>query len=118
MDPTPLPDPEPPAPFGHERAWAGLLIGLGLSGVAGIVNQVVWQRALKIFLGGSETLSAMIVVLVFLFGLGAGAWVAARWAQRLPNPLGTLASVEVALALGNTAVAVILGLDVTETVYA
>ena len=33
--------------------WVALLAGLVASGVAGIVNQVVWQRALKIFLGGS-----------------------------------------------------------------
>jgi hypothetical protein len=28
---------------------------------------------LKIFLGGSETISAMVVVLVFMMGLGIGA---------------------------------------------
>ncbi len=37
-------------------AFIALFTALVLSGVAGIVNQVVWQRALKIFLGGSETL--------------------------------------------------------------
>ena len=50
-----------------------LLGALFASGVAGVVNQVVWQRALKIFLGGSETLSSMVVVLVFMLGLGLGA---------------------------------------------
>jgi spermidine synthase len=100
------------------RVWAGLLVGLVASGVAGIVNQVVWQRALKIFLGGSETLSAMIVVLVFLLGLGLGALGASRLAPQMRDPLRALALVELLLALGNTGVALVLGLDITETVYA
>lgn len=103
---------------GNGLAWAGLLGGLVISGTAGIVNQVIWQRALKIFLGGSETLSSMVVVLVFLLGLGVGAAVAGRFAPRLRNPLRALAAVEVALAVGNTVVALLLGLDITETVYA
>ena len=42
------------------------------SGGAGLVNEVVWQLALKRFLGGSESVSSMIVVVVFMLGLGAG----------------------------------------------
>jgi spermidine synthase len=99
-------------------AWVGLMVGLVLSGTAGIVNQVLWQRALKIFLGGSETLSAMVVVLVFLLGLGAGAAIAGRIVPRLANPLRALALVELGLALANAAVMWLLGLDITESVYA
>jgi spermidine synthase len=106
------------APKGTALAWVGLLGGLVISGTAGIVNQVLWQRALKIFLGGSETLSSMVVVLVFLFGLGVGAAVAGRFAPALRNPLRALALVELALALGNAVVALLLGLDITESVYA
>ena len=52
----------------------GFILGaLFLSGIAGLANQVIWQRGLKVFLGGSETLSAMIAVLVFMLGLGLGA---------------------------------------------
>lgn len=99
-------------------AWAGLLGGLVVSGTAGIVNQVIWQRALKIFLGGSETLSSMVVVLVFLLGLGVGAAAAGRFAPGLRNPLRALALVELLLALFNTVVALLLSLDITESVYA
>jgi predicted membrane-bound spermidine synthase len=95
-----------------------LFVALALSGVAGIVNQVLWQRALKIYLGGSETLSSMVVVLVFLAGLGIGAELAGRQARRLRNPLAALAAVELALALGNTGLAWALGLDITASVYA
>lgn len=95
-----------------------MLAGLVLSGVAGVLNQVVWQRALKIFLGGSETLSAMVVVLVFMLGLGVGAGLCGRLAPRLKHPLRALAMVEGVLAVGNLGVAIVLGLDVTESVYA
>lgn len=111
MDDTPRP-PLPPGP------WTALLLGLAFSGVAGIVNQVVWQRALKLFLGGSETLSAMIVVVVFLFGLGAGAALASRRVGQWRDPLRALALIELGLALSNGVVALILGLDLTESVYA
>lgn len=94
-----------------------LLVGLVLSGVAGVLNQVLWQRALRVFLGGSETLSAMVVVVVFLGGLGVGAALAARRVGRLGSPLRALAGVELALGLVNLLVALILGLDLTESVY-
>lgn len=98
--------------------WAATWLALALSGVAGLVNQVVWQRALKIFLGGSETLSAMVVVLVFMLGLGLGAGGASRFAHRLRHPLRTLAGVELALALTTLAIAFLLAADVSESVYA
>lgn len=101
-----------------QRVWWGLGLGLLCSGIAGIVNQVVWQRALKIVLGGSETLSSMLVVLVFLLGLGLGASAAGGWAARLSNPLRALAGLEALLAVVNAVVAVVLGLDLSETVYA
>lgn len=68
------------------KSLAGLFSGLVLSGVAGIVNQVVWQRALKIFLGGSEALSAMIVVLVFMLGLASVLLRQAEWPQDCAIP--------------------------------
>jgi len=99
-------------------AFAALILGLLCSGTAGIVNQVAWQRGLKVFLGGSETLSSMTVVLVFLLGLGAGAALAARWAARTRNPMLALAGLELGLVLINAAVAALLSTDLSETVYA
>lgn len=102
----------------NSRVWVGLGVGLLCSGVAGIVNQVIWQRALKVVLGGSESLSSMIVVLVFLAGLGLGAVGVGRMAVRLHNPLRWLAVVEVMLFAINASVALLLGMDLSETVYA
>jgi spermidine synthase len=96
---------------------AALLTGLLLSGVASILNQVVWQRALKLYLGGSESLSAMTVVVVFLGGLGLGSALAGRWSTGLRRPLLALAAVECALALLNLGVAGLLGQDLRESVY-
>jgi spermidine synthase len=96
-----------------------LVLGaLFLSGVASIVNQVVWQRALKIFLGGSEAISAMVVVLVFMLGLGIGAGIAGVRARRLRNPLRAFGQVELGLFAVNSTIAVLLSLDLGESLHA
>lgn len=95
-----------------------VLLALFLSGVAAIVNQTVWQRALKVYLSGSEAISSMIVVLVFMLGLGAGSLAVARVARRVRNPLRLLAIVEIALAVVNLAISAALALDISESIYA
>lgn len=42
------------------------LTALFLSGFSGLLNQVVWQRAVKIYLGGAEAICSMLVVLAFI----------------------------------------------------
>ena len=106
------------ASAGRGRQLAVLLLALLLSGSAGLVNQVVWQRGLKVFLGGSETLSSMTVVVVFMFGLGAGSvWMGMR-SDRLRNPIMALALTEVALGLVNMTICWLLGIDISESIYA
>lgn len=99
------------------RVLALFLVTLSLSGVASIVNQVAWQRALKVFFGGSEALSSMTVVFVFLLGLGAGSWALAHESQRVKNPLRALGLVELGLFAVNVLIAILLSLDLSETVY-
>jgi spermidine synthase len=94
-----------------------LSLALLLSGAAGLINQVVWQRALKVFLGGSETVSSMIVVLVFLGGLGFGSILASRSSARILFPSKLLAWVELALGAANLVVAWLLKSDLAESVY-
>src|SRR5262245_17216938 len=97
-----------------------LILGSALfsSGAAGLVNQVVWQRALKVFLGGGEAICSMVVVLVFMAGLGAGAlWMGNRVA-RLRNPLRTFGLIEASLALVNLLVCLLLASDLTNSVFA
>ncbi|MDP6545323.1 MAG: hypothetical protein QGH60_15165 [Phycisphaerae bacterium] len=102
------------------KRWAVtiLLASLFLSGVASIINQVVWQRSVGIYLAGAETISSMIVVLVFMLGLGLGAHAMGRWAGKLRNPLRTLAIVQLTLALVNAGICYLLTLDISESVFA
>jgi spermidine synthase len=95
-----------------------LLAALFLSGIAGIVNQVAWQRGLKIFLGGSEALSSMTVVLVFMLGLGVGAGVFSTRAANVRNPLRALGFVELGLCAANILVGTLLSIDLSESIYA
>jgi spermidine synthase len=97
---------------------APLLAGLALSGAAGLVNQVAWQRGLKVFLGGSEALSAMTVVLVFMLGLGVGAGAFATRAARVRNPLRALGAVELALCGATALVGLLLASDLSESIHA
>ena len=95
-----------------------LLGALFLSGVASIINQVVWQRSVGIYLAGAETISSMIVVLVFMLGLGLGSLAMGRWAGKIRNPLLALAIVELTLALVNAGICYLLTLDISESVFA
>ncbi len=99
-------------------ATVALLGAVALSGAAGLVNQVAWQRALKVFLGGSEAASALVVVVVFLGGLGLGAALASRFVSRLRDPLRALALVEIGLAAVNAGVCALLARDLGDSVFA
>jgi len=94
-----------------------VLGALFLSGVASILNQVVWQRALKIFLGGSESISAMVVVLVFMLGLGIGSGILGARARRIEDPLRGFGLVEVGLFAVNVGIAIVLSFDLGESLY-
>jgi spermidine synthase len=83
-----------------------------------LCNEVLWQRALKVFLGGSETVSSMTVLLVFLGGLGAGSIWMGRRASRFQDPLRTLALIELLLFAVNLVICSILRSDLSESVFA
>ena len=52
-----------------------------LSGISGLIYQVVWVRVFgNVF--GNTVYSASLIVAVFMLGLGAGSYVAGRWADR------------------------------------
>lgn len=91
-----------------------LLTALFASGAAGLVNQIAWQRAVKVYLANSEELSAMVVVLVFMLGLGVGSVVAARSASRWTSPFRVLGVVEVLLCLVNGVLLLAFGEELRE----
>ena len=66
-----------------------------LSGVAALLYQLVWQRAL-FAIYGIDTASVTIVVSAFMLGLGAGSLLGGALSRRLP-PLPLFASFELAI---------------------
>jgi predicted membrane-bound spermidine synthase len=54
----------------------------GLSGLAALMYQVVWQRMLTIY-SGADVHSATIVVAAFMAGLGRGSLTGGAWADRV-----------------------------------
>lgn len=106
-------------PSSPRKLWITiLLLALFGSGVASIINQVIWQRALKIYLAGSEAVSAMIVVLVFMLGLGLGSQLMGKRARRIANPLRAFAFIELSLCLLNLGICWLLSLDLRESIFA
>jgi predicted membrane-bound spermidine synthase len=69
-----------------------------LSGAAGLVYEVLWSRYLGLLVGHSAY-AQVIVLAVFLGGMGAGALFTGRWSARLADPLKWYARVEILIGL-------------------
>lgn len=94
---------------------AVLLSIMLFSGIASVINQIIWQRALQVWVSGGEAVSAMTVVVVFLLGLGGGAMLAATFAPRIRRPLLALGLVELTLSVINIGVIGLLAHDWTSS---
>ncbi len=70
------------------------LVALFLSGAAGLIYEVVWSRAAAALFGSVLTATGSLLAL-FMAGLGLGASVGARWAERSRRPLLAFGVVEV-----------------------
>ncbi len=92
-----------------------LLTALALSGAASLANQVIWQRMLKLHFGGAEASSSALIVLVFLAGIGFGAWLGGKRAARVVNPLRAFALLELAIAACALCIAFIGQLDLQQS---
>lgn len=92
----PVPEAEPER--GAERpAATGLLLFFALSGALALTGEVVWTRALTLFLG-SSTYSFSAILIAYLVGLALGSWLMAGFVPRLAAPERWLAPL--ALAAG------------------
>src|SRR5436190_5297768 len=74
-----------------------------LSGVSGLVFEVVWTRELGLVFG-STTLAISTVLSVFMGGLALGSVIAGRFADRLRRPLLVYALVEAGVGLYGLAI--------------
>jgi hypothetical protein len=69
-----------------------------LSGLSGLIYQVVWVRELGLVFGHS-TYAITAVLVAFMAGLALGSAVFARRAARLSNPLRVYAGLEIGMGL-------------------
>ncbi len=69
-----------------------------LSGAAGLIYEIVWERLLEIYFG--VTLTAItLIVSAYLAGLGLGSLIGGRLANRIRNVVAVYGWVEVGIAL-------------------
>jgi spermidine synthase len=94
-----------------------LTMAMGLffiSGMAGLMYEVVWIRMMASAFGA--TVHAMaVVVSAFMAGLALGGWAFGRWIDRVRNPLRAYAWLEAGIAL--SALLVPLALKASEWIY-
>ena len=96
--------------FGYPPSLLYLLFFL--SGVSGLIYQVVWVRVFgNVF--GNTVYSASLVVAVFMLGLGAGSYIVGRWSDRryAANPAAPLRAYglfELAIAAMGALIALVL----------
>ncbi len=80
-----------------------------LSGMAGLIYQMVWMRYLSTVFGTSE-LAIVAVLVAYMGGLAAGASLASKFLHRLRRPIIAYALLEVIIALAAIAVPLLLKL--------
>ena len=69
-----------------------------LSGAAGLIYESIWSRYLGLFVGHSAY-AQVIVLVIYLGGMSAGAAIAARRSDRITQPLIGYAAIEIGVGL-------------------
>ena len=87
-----------------------------LSGAAGLFYESVWSRYLSLFVGHGAY-AQVIVLVIFLGGMAAGAGLVSRVTERLRDPLYGYAMIELAVGLLGLAFHDLIYLPVTEWAY-
>ena len=90
-----------------DAAFWGVSVCFLLSGVAGLVYQMVWMRYLSTIFGTSE-LAIVTVLVAYMGGLAVGAALASRRVHRLRSPIRTYAILECVIALSAVLVPLLL----------
>jgi hypothetical protein len=84
------------------RPWSAPAIGFFLlftvSGFAGLIYQSIWSHYLKLFLGHAAYAQTLVLAM-FMGGMAAGAWLCAKFALRINNPLRGYAIAEFIIGL-------------------
>ncbi|HOO90669.1 MAG TPA: fused MFS/spermidine synthase, partial [Syntrophales bacterium] len=85
-----------------------LLIGYGVCGIAALVYEIAWTRALSLLIGSSVYAFSMILT-AFVLGIAIGSMVYARFVDRILDPMRALAIIQVAIGLSALLVAPLIG---------
>lgn len=81
----------------HDRRATLLLWVFVLSGFSGLIYQSIWTQYLGLFLGHSSYAQSLVLIL-FMGGMAAGAWIASRRTESFRRPL--MAYVVIELIIG------------------
>ena len=95
--------------YGDRAMFAGVAVCFVLSGFAALLYQTAWMRQLSTVFGTSE-LAVATVLAAYMAGLAFGAAVAARYVDRIRNPILVYGILEAAIALSAMAVPYLLEL--------
>jgi spermidine synthase len=77
---------------------AALAVAFVLSGAAGLVYESIWSRYIGLFVGHSAY-AQILVLVIFMGGMAAGALLVGRRSERLRDPLRLYALVEIVIGL-------------------
>lgn len=89
----------PPLPGEHVRSFRSLaFLAFFLSGASSLIFQNIWGRMLH-HVFGATGVAISTVVTAFMAGLGLGAWIASRYADRIKHPIITYAIAELGVAI-------------------
>lgn len=69
-----------------------------LSGASSLIFQNIWSRMLH-HVFGATTVAVSTVITIFMAGLGLGAWIGGRYADRIKHPIITYAAAELGVGL-------------------
>ncbi len=97
MQAVPCGVPEPADSPRSTLATIGALAAVTCTGLAGLVYEVVWSRALAALFGSVLTATGTFLALL-MGGMGAGSAMGARWARRSRRPLLVFGVVELGVA--------------------
>jgi spermidine synthase len=80
----------PPKEASGMRLRKAVLVCMAVSGIAALLEEVLWFRSLRLVLG-SSTYALTVMLLTFLIGLALGSYLIALVSRRLRSPLQLLA---------------------------
>lgn len=69
-----------------------------ISGFSGLIYESIWSHYLKLFLGHAAYAQSLVLI-IFMGGMGAGAWLTSRFTARLSIPLLAYVVVEILIGI-------------------